>query len=108
LKLKTFATVIQLHFLESYGTLSMSKIEKLKERLLRRPKDFTFDELRTLLCALGYNEEQTGKTAGSRVAFRNPNTAERIRLHRPHPGLILKQYQVGQVIEALRAHGRLI
>jgi hypothetical protein len=86
----------------------MSQIEKLKKRLASRPKDFTFDELRTLLCALGYKQAKTGKTAGSRLVFQDPRTGQRIRLRRPHPGLILKQYQIGQVIEALRARGLLI
>lgn len=32
----------------------MSKKEKLVARLLTRPKDFNYDEARTLLCALGF------------------------------------------------------
>ena len=49
----------------------MSKAEKLLERFLSKPKDFTFEELRKLLKGLGYEEAKAGKTSGSRVAFYN-------------------------------------
>ncbi|MGN0882107.1 hypothetical protein [Cloacibacillus porcorum] len=32
----------------------MGRIEKLLERLQNRPKDFTFEEVQTLLAAYGY------------------------------------------------------
>jgi hypothetical protein len=83
----------------------MSRLEKLKKRLERRPSDFSFEELRRLLCAVGYREISAGKTAGSRVAFQNPATGHLIRLHRPHPGSILKKYQVDQIIDLLREKG---
>jgi len=83
----------------------MSKAEKLIARLLSRPKDFTYEELRKLLRHLGYSESQSGKTSGSRVAFLNDNTKHIIRLHKPHPANELKQYQIEQVIEELKARG---
>jgi hypothetical protein len=79
----------------------MSQIEKLKKRLASRPKDFTFDELRTLLCALGYKEEKMGKTAGSRVAFRDPLTGHPIRLHRPHPSPVIKSCYLREIVAEL-------
>ena len=82
---------------------SMSQEEKLLRRLLSKPVDFTYNELRTLLGKLGYKEMQAGKTSGSRVAFYNEKTGHIIRLHRPHPRDILKHYQIEQIIEELKA-----
>ena len=47
----------------------MSKEEKLLARLILRPKDFTYNELRRVMGFLGYIESQSGKTSGSRVEF---------------------------------------
>ena len=79
----------------------MSKKEKLIKRLLSKPKDFTYNELRRLLAFLGYFENNGGKTSGSRVSFYNSKTNHIIRLHKPHPGNELKQYQIEQLIEEL-------
>lgn len=78
----------------------MSKKEKLIARLLCRPKDFTYDEARTLLCALGFEERSKGKTSGSRVEFARDNAT--ILLHKPHPSGELKPYQIRQLIEVLK------
>jgi hypothetical protein len=79
----------------------MSKQDKLLKRLFTRPKDFTFDELKTLLCNMGYSELKLGKTSGSRVAFYSESTERVIRLHKPHPGNILKRYQIDEIIQVL-------
>lgn len=79
----------------------MSKVEKLVKKLLSRPRNFTYNELRNLLLHLGYREHQSGKTSGFRVAFTNEKTKHIIRLHKPHPGNELKQYQMEQIIEEL-------
>jgi predicted RNA binding protein YcfA (HicA-like mRNA interferase family) len=78
----------------------MSKIEKLLARLLSRPKDFTYDELKSLLRSFGYIEVQG---AGSRVCFAKDD--HKIKLHKPHPGNLLKTYQVDLIIEELNAKG---
>jgi predicted RNA binding protein YcfA (HicA-like mRNA interferase family) len=75
----------------------MSKAEKLLARLLSQPKDFTYPELKTVLASLGYSEEQG---AGSRVCFKSET--HKIKLHKPHPGNILKQYQINLIIEELK------
>lgn len=80
----------------------MSKADKLLQRFLSKPKDFTFEELRKLLKGFGYEEAKTGKTSGSRVAFINHQTKSVIRLHRPHPYPELKKYQLDHAEEALR------
>jgi hypothetical protein len=79
----------------------MSIHEKLKSRLRKKPSDFSFKELRTLLNGLGYVESQGGQTSGSRVTFFNKKLNHIIKLHRPHPGNILKNYQVKQLVDTL-------
>lgn len=83
----------------------MSRQNKLERRFLTGPADFTYDEMSKLLKGFGYEEMKTGKTAGSRVAFINKTNRHIIRLHRPHPGNIIKKYQMDLVEEALRAKG---
>ena len=79
----------------------MSKKEKLIKRLLSRPKDFTFDELETLMGYLGYELDTGGKTSGSRVIFRHERFLP-VEIHRPHPGNTLKAYQVRDIIKELK------
>ena len=79
----------------------MSQKQKLAERLLTRPKDFTWDDRSAVLRHLGYTEGKTGKTSGSRRRFIHP-TAALILLHKPHPGNIVKMYTLNQVIETLK------
>ena len=83
----------------------MSKEQKLVMRLLSKPKDFTYNELCRVLISLGYEESQSGKTSGSRVAFIDLKTKHIIRLHKPHPSNVLKQYQIELVIEELKSRG---
>lgn len=63
----------------------MSKEEKLKRKLLSLPKDFTFDELTTLLRRFEFEISNKGATSGSRVAFIHKKTGTVIRVHKPHP-----------------------
>jgi len=88
------------------GGGDLSRRDKLIERLLSRPSDFTFDELVTLLRSFGYLIARAGKTGGSRVAFAD-DKGDYIRLHKPHPRNILKQYQVDDIIAALLERGLL-
>lgn len=78
----------------------MSKKEKLIARLLSRPKDFSYDEARTLLCSLGFEERSKGRTSGSRIEFAKGK--DTILLHKPHPSGVLKPYQVKQIIDTLK------
>ncbi len=78
----------------------MGRKEKLIQRLLSVPKDFTFDEMKSLLEILGFEMSNKGKTSGSRVKFYNGNTV--IILHKPHPRKELLEYQVKQIIEKLK------
>jgi hypothetical protein len=83
----------------------MSKKDKLIERLLKRPKDFTFDEMASLLSYFGYELKQGG--TGSGVKFIRDASNEVINFHKPHPSGILKRYVLDQVIEKLRKDGLL-
>ena len=78
----------------------MSKIDKLIERLKSQPKDFTWDELLKVLKHFGYSELKAGKTGGSRRKFAD-NQNNIINFHKPHPGNILKEYVIKQIIEHL-------
>jgi len=62
----------------------MSSKEKLIERFKRQPKDFTFDELKSLLCGFGFELSNKGKTSGSRVRFQNTELKVIIDIHKPH------------------------
>lgn len=84
----------------------MARKNKLAERLKEKPTDFTWKELERLLKALGYEPAKQGKTGGSRRRFIHPDAAT-ISLHKPHPGSILKRYQVEQILETLTTEGLL-
>jgi hypothetical protein len=79
----------------------MTKREKLLDRFLTKPKDFTWDELAKVLSIFGYKQTSAGKTGGSRVRFISSNYPP-IILHRPHPKPILKRYQLEEIINLLR------
>lgn len=76
----------------------MGTMDKLFKRFLAKPKDFTFDELKRLLQSFEYLEEQGSV---SRVVFINKILNHKIKLHKPHPGNILKRYQIDLVEQEL-------
>ena len=82
----------------------MGKHEKLLVKLKSCPKDFTFQEATTLLVGFGYTLNQSG--SGSRVKFEHGQYAS-IYIHKPHPSLVLKPYQIDVVIDTLRQEGLL-
>jgi virulence-associated protein VapD len=75
----------------------MSRADKLVNRLLSLPKDFTYNELKTVLSSFGYSEIQG---SGSRVYFSKED--HKIKLHKPHPGNILKRYQLDLIVDELK------
>ena len=79
----------------------MSQLSKLIARLCSKPKDFTWDELEKIVAARGFVLLKAGKTGGSRRKFYNAATNEVLDLHKPHPGNILKPYQLALIIEKL-------
>lgn len=80
----------------------MSRRDKLLERFFSSPADFTWGELTALLGHLGYKAEQGD---GSRVRMID-GEGNKILLHRPHPGNIIKRYVMKQVQITLREHGK--
>ena len=80
----------------------MSLHEKLLERFMRGPTDFTWDELNRLLSKYGYYQYNKGKTSGSRVVFEKVDSDISLDLHKPHPKNILKPYQMKDILEFLQ------
>ncbi|MEI8114763.1 MAG: type II toxin-antitoxin system HicA family toxin [Bacteroidia bacterium] len=77
----------------------MGTKDKLVLRFRSKPKDFTFGELKRLLQNFGYQEEQG---SGSRVVFDNAVINHKIKLLKPHPGNILKRYQLDLIEQELQ------
>ncbi|MCD4717859.1 MAG: type II toxin-antitoxin system HicA family toxin [Desulfobacterales bacterium] len=82
----------------------MGRKEKLLAMLQQRPKDFTWEELTSLLNSLGYVQRKRGKTGGSRRRFVH-TSAPTITLHKPHPTRIVKMYVINDILELLRKEG---
>ena len=82
----------------------MGQKEKLIARLRSHPRDLTFAEAERLLGYLGFARDNKGKTSGSRVRFFSDRYGV-LDLHKPHPGNVLKPYQVRQLIETLEGKG---
>ena len=68
------------------------------------PADFTFEEMQRLLEGYGYEKGNKGRTSDSRVIFKNGDKRP-IMLHKPHPGNIVKEYAMKQVLDDLRGAG---
>ncbi|MEI7901151.1 MAG: type II toxin-antitoxin system HicA family toxin [bacterium] len=83
----------------------MSKSDKLLARLLATPppKDFTWDELVTLLKGKGF--EPLTSSGGSARKFYHHERGTLIRLHEPHPQRTLKTYMIKEVIGKLKDEG---
>jgi hypothetical protein len=82
----------------------MGKHDKLLAKLKSRPKDFSFEEIATLLMGFGYVLNQGG--GGSRVKFEHERFAP-IFMYKPHPSPLLKPYQIDQVLDVLKQEGLL-
>ncbi|MEZ8853500.1 type II toxin-antitoxin system HicA family toxin [Vibrio cyclitrophicus] len=80
----------------------MSRQEKLLQRLLSKPKNFTWDELKKLLGLYNY---QLINGNGSRRKFIHKDSKQVISLHEPHPQNIIKSYVIDDVINKLTELG---
>lgn len=67
----------------------MTTKDKTLARLKTRPKDFTYQEAKSILLGMGFVEFSKGKTSGSRVAFVREDNLQKFLLHKPHPGDVL-------------------
>ncbi len=84
----------------------MTRGEKLIERFYRKPKDFTWDELVSLVALFGYRQTKQGKTSGSRRKFIHTG-GSKFNLHQPHPKKVLKKYQIEFIYEILEKEGHI-
>lgn len=82
----------------------MGQKEELIQRLKSRPKDFTFEEVESLLRYFSYERSDKGRTSGSRVMFVSAEHPP-ILMHKPHPRKELLSYQVKQLLELLSQEG---
>lgn len=85
----------------------MSKFDKAKERILGRPKDYTYTEAKYLLGKMGFEEFNKGKTSGSRVRFFRAEDKKVILLHKPHPEDVMDCGAVRSLVDYLREIGEL-
>ena len=79
----------------------MSRLEKEIERLKSKPKDYTYDEVKSLLNKLRFFENNKGRTSGSKVEFLNKD-GKKIEIHKLHPKNILKAYQINLILKSLK------
>lgn len=84
----------------------MAQIEKLLDKLLRKPspKDFTWTELQKLLGSFGYTEK---KGKGSRRKFYKEDDEHMvpIMLHEPHPEKTINPVYIKDIKQALKDNG---
>lgn len=80
----------------------MSKKDKLKNKLLSNPSDFTWNQLKTLMQGYGFTILE-GK--GSRVKFYHEGKNLYLAFHKPHPGNVIKQYMVDDTVTCLKNGG---
>ncbi len=80
----------------------MSKQEKALRRLSSKPKDFTWQELVSLMTGLSFILEKAG---GSGRKFVRIETGAILFIHEPHPEKTLKAYQVRDAIDLLKREG---
>ena len=87
----------------------MSRHQKLIERFsaVPIPRDFRFAELVTVLAGFGFvmHEHGGGSSHKSFIYQRREGGEHRIVCARPHPGGVLKAYQVREIRLKLRQWG---
>ena len=81
----------------------MSKKEKAQKRLLSKPKDYTIDELDTLMMMSNCQKANRGKTSGSAIEYIHTKTQMALYLHSPHPRRELKEYMLVKAINFLKS-----
>ena len=83
----------------------MSQKDKRIERIKKKPKDYTYTEAKSLVAIFGYEERSKGKTSGSRVMFYRREDELSILLHKPHPGDVMKEWMVEELLNSLIENG---
>lgn len=80
----------------------MGTKEKLIERFLTLPRNFTYEEVKRLFGIFGYVENTKGSTSGSRVEFISADGKNSYIMHKPHPSNIIKGYVMKQMLSFIR------
>ena len=62
----------------------MATIDKLIDKFRAIPNDFSYGELVKLLKHFDYEEQNKGKTSGSRIMFYRDSDKDKIMGHKPH------------------------
>ena len=85
----------------------MAKKDKLMSRLQARPapRNFTVQELDTLMKECGCDKFQGGR--GSGIGYVHNATKRILQFDGPHPGNELYRYQINMVIKFLREVGEI-
>ena len=83
----------------------MSTEEKMIARIKTVPSDYTYSEAKNLAKRFGYLEQSKGKTSGSRVSLYRALDGRKILLHKPHPGDVMMQYAVRQLLTTFIENG---
>jgi hypothetical protein len=82
----------------------VSKSEKLLDRFLSIPADFTWDEFVSLMGHFGFRE--LANKGGSYRCFVSAQNLK-IFLHKPHPSNVMRRYALRQVRAKLKEFGLL-
>jgi hypothetical protein len=78
----------------------MSRKEKLKQALLKRPAKFKWSDLVIVMKHLGFTMKNAN--GGSGRKFYNESTGQIAKWHEPHPGNEVLQYVVDAAIELIK------
>lgn len=70
--------------------------------MMEAPKDFTWDELKMVMSALGFALKTAG---GSGRKFIHGETGVTLFMPEPHPSKVLRAYQLHEAIDLLRREG---
>lgn len=81
----------------------MSTKDKLIQRILQLPKDFTYEEVVRLFSIFGFSEYSKGSTSGSRVQFYRDDKHSYI-MHKPHPSSIIKPRLLKDIVNYMTEH----
>lgn len=84
----------------------MSKKDKVVDKFLSIPSDFTWDDLVKVLNVYGYNLLSKGKTVGSGRKFADED-GDIIVLHQPHPTNVVKKGALRIVLKKLKEKGKI-
>ncbi|WP_080797949.1 type II toxin-antitoxin system HicA family toxin [Arabiibacter massiliensis] len=84
----------------------MTRVEKLVERLMSRPRTFRFDDAVRVMSWHGFELDEKGKTSGSRVRFYRESDGRILLMHMPHPSGELKAAAVREMASFLEDVGR--